>query len=564
MNKDAAETKTEQSLPEQEEVQMIPAEDEAALAEPPAEDVPVRKKKGKKKKVVLIVVCVVIVLAVLLRACVGGGGNIGLGGYTAEAASIQDMTVSVSGTGTIQPIHSSTIVGMVTGDILSDTFDIGDTVEKDQVLYVIDAESAETAVEQAQLAVDQARLTYEQALKAAEDLTVTSTVSGQISSIEVKKGDSVGAGTAVVTVTDNKTMTLKCNFNTADAKNIRAGQSAVVTMTATGESLAATVRNVSAYTSVGTGGTLVQSVEFAVTNPGGITGGMAATAKVGTYACQSGGTFEYATQTQVLSKTSGTVDAIYVSEGTTVAPGTKLIHLEGDSLEDQVESAAMSVKNAELNLRTAQDALDSYQIKAPISGTVTQKDMNAGDNIGQVGTTTMAVISDMSALTFDMMIDELDIPKVKVGQKVEIEVDALPGRTFTGYVDKININGNTANGVTNYPVTIMVENPDPDLLPGMNVSAEIIISEENNVLTIPLSAVQRGDTVQVIPESAISEKDGSIDMSQAKEVQVSLGSNDSSYVIVTAGLEEGDLVLVPTSGSGGAGAGTTVTITAES
>ena len=286
-------------------------------------------------------------------------------------------------------------------------------------------------------------------------------------------------------------------------------------------------------------------------NPGGITGGMAATARVGPYACQSGGTFEYATQTQVLSKASGTVDAIYVSEGTTVAPGTRLVHLEGSGLEEQVESAGIAVRNAELSLRTAQDALESYQIKAPISGTVTQKDLSAGDNIGQVGTTTMAVISDLSALTFDMLIDELDIPQVQVGQRVEIEVDALPGRTFTGYVDKININGNTANGVTNYPVTIMIEDPDSDLLPGMNVSAEIVIDEVTDALTIPVSAVQRGDTVLVVPESAVSEKDGSVDLTQAKEVQVKLGSNNSDYVVVLSGLEEGDLVLVP--GAGGAG-----------
>ena len=128
---------------------------------------------------------------------------------------------------------------------------------------------------------------------------------------------------------------------------------------------------------------------------------------------------------------------------------------------------------------------------------------------------------------------------------------ALPGRTNTGYVDKININGNTANGVTNYPVTIMIEDPDPDLLPGMNVSAEIVIDEVADALTIPVSAVQRGDTVLVVPESAVSEKDGSVDLTQAKEVQVKLGSNNSDYVVVLSGLEEGDLVLVP--GAGGAG-----------
>lgn len=502
------------------------------------------KQKKSKKKLILITVIVVVVLFLLSRM-LGGGSGIPMGGnYTAEAAAHRDLSVTVSGTGTIQPIHSSTIVGMVTGDILSDSFEIGDAVEKDQVLYTIDAEAAQTAVEQAQLALQQAQIAYEQASRAAQDLTVSSTVSGQVSSVEVKKGDAVSAGTAVVTVTDNKNMTIKCNFNSADAKNIRAGQSGTVTITSTGETVAATVSNVSAYTAVGAGGTLVQSVELKVTNPGGITGGMAATARVGTYACQSGGTFEYATQTQVLAKAGGTVDAIYVSEGTTVAPGTKLVHLDGADLADQVQNAKLSLENAQLNLRSAQDALEEYNIKAPISGTVTQKSMSAGDNIGQVGNSTLAIISDLSALTFDMNIDELDISKVKVGQRVRITVDALPGQEFSGYIDKININGTTTGGATSYPVTVMVENPDPSLLPGMNVSADIMVEEVQDALTIPLGAVDTGNTVQVIPASAISEKDGSIDTAQAETRTVELGVSDSSYVEVKDGLKEGDLVLV--------------------
>ena len=212
------------------------------------------KQKKSKKKLILIAVIVVVVLFLLSRM-LGGGSGIPMGGnYTAEAAAHRDLSVTVSGTGTIQPIHSSTIVGMVTGDILSDSFEIGDAVEKDQVLYTIDAEAAQTAVEQAQLALQQAQIAYEQASRAAQDLTVSSTVSGQVSSVEVKKGDAVSAGTAVVTVTDNKNMTIKCNFNSADAKNIRAGQSGTVTITSTGETVAATVSNVSAYTAVGAGG----------------------------------------------------------------------------------------------------------------------------------------------------------------------------------------------------------------------------------------------------------------------------------------------------------------------
>lgn len=521
------------------------AAESSAAAENAAQGA-VQKKKGGKKKWIIAALIVLVVLITLLRVLGGGGsgkGNLSQN-YHLQEAKYDDLVVSVSGSGTLEAIHTGTIVGMVAGDILSDTFEIGDSVEKDQVLYVIDAENAQTGVEQAQLAVQQAQLSYDQALRTAEDLTVKSTASGQISELHVKRGDSVSAGMAVATVTDNQNMTIKCDFNAADAKNIVAGQSGTVTITATGESVAATVKNVSGYTTVGTGGTLVQSVELTVKNPGGITGGMAATAQVGTYACQSGGTFDYATRTQIYAKAGGTVDALYVSEGTAVADGTKLLHLDSPSMEDQVESAALSVENARLSLRTAQDALDSYQIKAPISGTVTQKDFSAGDNIGQAGTSVMAVISDLSALTFTMNIDELDISKVKQGQTVEITVDALDGRQFSGYVDTININGTTSNGVTTYQVTVMVEDADEDLLPGMNVSADIIVERQEHMLMIPLSAVNRGNIVRVVPAAAVSEKDGSIDLTQAQEVEVTLGYNDSDSVVVESGVSEGDLILV--------------------
>ena len=65
----------------------------------------------------------------------------------------------------------------------------------------------------------------------------------------------------------------------------------------------------------------------------------------------------------------------------------------------------------------------------------------------------------MSALTFDVSINELDINKIQVGQKVEITADALDGQSFTGTVDKVNINGTTSGGVTSYPVTVVIDDP---------------------------------------------------------------------------------------------------------
>ena len=119
----------------------------------------------------------------------------------------------------------------------------------------------------------------------------------------------------------------------------------------------------------------------------------------------------------------------------------------------------------------------------------------------------MAVLYDMSTLTFEMKIDEKDINKIQVGQEVTITADAVEGVTFSGVVDTVNINGTTVSGQTNYPVTVVIDDAK-DLKPGMNVSADIIVERAGTVLCVPVDAVNRGSdqpTVQVALEGALDE-----------------------------------------------------------
>ena len=143
-----------------------------------------------------------------------------------------------------------------------------------------------------------------------------------------------------------------------------------------------------------------------------------------------------------------------------------------------------------------------------------------------------------------LAVDELDIGKVEVGQEVRITADALEGQTFSGVVDKVSINGTTANGATSYPVTIIIEDYG-DLRPGMNVSAQIIGEVVPNALCIPVDAVERGNTVTVPGPGALSEDGLSVvDVTKLETKEVTLGRNDDEYIEVTDGLEEGDVVLI--------------------
>lgn len=122
-----------------------------------------------------------------------------------------------------------------------------------------------------------------------------------------------------------------------------------------------------------------------------------------------------------------------------------------------------------------------------------EKNYKAGDTVDATAADYLAVIYDLSYLKFEMQVDEVNIGKIEVGQQVTITADALEGQTFTGRVSKVNINGTTSGGVTSYPVTVIIDEPG-DLMPGMNISADILVEQVENALVVPVGAVARGNT----------------------------------------------------------------------
>ena len=149
---------------------------------------------------------------------------------------------------------------------------------------------------------------------------------------------------------------------------------------------------------------------------------------------------------------------------------------------------------------------------------------------------TLCTIFDLSCLTVTLYIDELDIKDVAVGQRAQVTCDSIEGVTYEGIVTEVSINGTTSGGVTTYPVKVEIDESD-GLLPGMNVDVSILISNNPNVLTIPLDAVQTGSRVLV------KTADGSTGEGAAEGydfVRVEIGISDSQYVQILSGLSEGD------------------------
>lgn len=491
------------------------------------------RKPLSKKQIIIISAAVAVAAAVAVFAVVKKSSKKKSDGETATARVTRGSISRVlEGSGTLEAIDQYEVSALVSGDVTADFFEEGDMVSKDQVLYKIDASSIEKNIDKAQNALSQSKMSYSEAVEAYGDLTVSAPCKGVIKTLYIKNGDDIKTGDRVCDIVDSDTMTLEIKFLSSQAGGIYSGQAANIEMTGGGGSYMGTVKTVSSGSTVNSLGVPVTNVEISVTNPGAITTGDTATAVVGGTACAEPGTFKYSHEETVTAKASGKVRNLSLIEGDRVSAGRTILTIESSSVSNQVKKSALSVSDAELSLKGLQDDLDQYSISSPIAGKVIQKTVKAGDKVAsQQGSTSMAVIADLSALTMTMNIDELDISSVKVGQDVEVTADALENQVFHGVVNKVSVIGTSQNGVTTYPVEVLLSDVEnTDLIPGMNVSATIVLEKKDDVLLIPTTAVKRGNKVKML--------------GSGEEVEIETGIDDGTQVEVLSGLSEGDQVEI--------------------
>lgn len=491
------------------------------------------RKPLSKKQIIIISAAVAVAAAVAVFAVVKKSSKKKSDGETATARVTRGSISRVlEGSGTLEAIDQYEVSALVSGDVTADFFEEGDMVSKDQVLYKIDASSIEKNIDKAQNALSQSKMSYSEAVEAYGDLTVSAPCKGVIKTLYIKNGDDIKTGDRVCDIVDSDTMTLEIKFLSSQAGGIYSGQAANIEMTGGGGSYMGTVKTVSSGSTVNSLGVPVTNVEISVTNPGAITTGDTATAVVGGTACAEPGTFKYSHEETVTAKASGKVRSLSLIEGDRVSAGRTILTIESSSVSNQVKKSALSVSDAELSLKGLQDDLDQYSISSPIAGKVIQKTVKAGDKVAsQQGSTSMAVIADLSALTMTMNIDELDISSVKVGQDVEVTADALENQVFHGVVNKVSVIGTSQNGVTTYPVEVLLSDVEnTDLIPGMNVSATIVLEKKDDVLLIPTTAVKRGNKVKML--------------GSGEEVEIETGIDDGTQVEVLSGLSEGDQVEI--------------------
>jgi HlyD family secretion protein len=180
---------------------------------------------------------------------------------------------------------------------------------------------------------------------------------------------------------------------------------------------------------------------------------------------------------------------------------------EHDSAVLDYADARSQVVNSQVAVDNARIQLEDTDVRAPITGTVLEKDVERGSVIASAtsnvsGGTTLLKMADLNQVQVQTLVDETDIGKVQPGQLATVTVDAYPNRPFSGTVVKIEPQATTNQNVTMFPVVVRIANEQGLLRPGMNSEVEIHVGQRDSVLAVPTAALRTqkdvGSAAQVL------------------------------------------------------------------
>ncbi len=217
----------------------------------------------------------------------------------------------------------------------------------------------------------------------------------------------------------------------------------------------------------------------------------------------------------------------------------RLLQLKAGPKAIDIEDAQVQLAIAKLQRDQVQRQLDKTKLVAPYAGIVTT--INA--KIGEVSSGPAIVITNNSEMFIDVKVDEVDIGKIKVGQPVELTIDALPGVDIRGKVQRIAQTADATASVITYPVRVVLDTSSAPIKVGMTANAVFVTNEATNVVRIPNLFLKLNRSTNQATVN-LANPDGTF-----TEVAVKLGLQGSDYSEVVEGLSEGDTVVLLTDNS---------------
>lgn len=194
------------------------------------------------------------------------------------------------------------------------------------------------------------------------------------------------------------------------------------------------------------------------------------------------------------------------------------------------------ISAAEARVESIEATLELSQLKAPFSGKVTMIESKEGDQVSP-GTVSFR-LDDLSHMLVDVQIPEVDISRIAVGQEVQLSFDAIRDKEYNGKVIEVARVGTVSQAGVDFKVTIELLDEDEAVRPGMTAAVNIIVNKLKDVLLVPNRAVrfQEGKRVVYVPGANPLMPD---------KVEIEIGASSDLYSEVLEGsLKEGDLVIL--------------------
>jgi HlyD family secretion protein len=243
-----------------------------------------------------------------------------------------------------------------------------------------------------------------------------------------------------------------------------------------------------------------------------------------------------------------------------------LARANADVSAAQLRSSQAQVAQKQAALRQAQVDLSHTVIRSPVAGTVISRNVDVGQTVAASlqAPVLFTIAQDLSRMEVNIAVDEADVGRVKVGQKVRFTVDAFPGERFMGAVTQIRKAAQTANNVVTYSVMAAVDNPEQKLLPGMTANASLLTEERRDVLKVANEALRFRPTQNggAPVKSEIRAREGGPGVpgrvwrlvdGQPEAVPLRLGVSDGKMTEVLKGeVAEGTEIILGTEEAGGA------------
>ncbi|MCI0476845.1 MAG: efflux RND transporter periplasmic adaptor subunit [Anaerolineales bacterium] len=201
--------------------------------------------------------------------------------------------------------------------------------------------------------------------------------------------------------------------------------------------------------------------------------------------------------------------------------------------KEEIEALQNAVVYAQLDLESAKTALAQTKLTAPFTSTVTEITVREGELVG--GFTPLAAVADLNALEIAVEIDEIDVANVKVGQKVEVRLDAFPGERFSGILTRLFPAASSQRGSTVYAAVVEFDRKNFDVRLGMGANLKILTVEKKGTLLVPNRALKNVGTRKAVQISAPG---------AARDVIVEIGVTDGNETEIISGVNEGDQVFV--------------------